>query len=65
MGGIIDESRRFDQVLRGQAAPIGAGTPDRAKFGHDGAFAEFGGIQRRGKGRRAAAQNHQVIMLLS
>ena len=64
MGSIIDEMGRFDQVLGGQAAPVGAGAPDRAKFGHHGAFAKFGSVQRRGKGCRAAAQNHQVIPFL-
>ncbi len=62
--GIVDQAGRLDQVLGGQAAPVGAGTPDRTKFGHDGAFSEFGSVQRRGKGRRATAQNHQVIAFL-
>ncbi len=64
MGGIVDEAGRFNQVLGGQAAPVGAGAADRAEFGHDSAFAEFGSVQRRGKGGRAAAQNHQAIALL-
>jgi hypothetical protein len=64
MGGIVDEVGGIDQVLGGQAPPIGSGTADRAKFGHDGAFAEFGSMERRGKGRRAAAQNDQIKLLL-
>jgi len=64
MGGIVDEVGGLDQVLGGQAPPIGSGTADRAKFGHDGAFAEFGSMERRGKGRRAAAQNDQIKLLL-
>ncbi len=64
MGGIVDQTGRLNQVFGGQAAPVGAGASDGAEFGHDGAFAEFGGVQGRGKGRRAAAQNHQVIVLL-
>ena len=63
MGGIVDEPGRFDQVLGGQATPVGAGPPNRAEFGHDGAFAEFGSVQCRGKSRRAAAQDDQVIAL--
>ncbi len=64
VGGIVYQTGRLDQVLGWQAAPVGASAPDRAKFGHHGAFAKLGSVQRSGKGRRAAAQNHQVIPFL-
>ncbi len=64
VGGIVDQPRRLDQVLGGQAAPVGAGASDCAKFGHHGGLAKLSGVQGRGKGRRAAAQNHQVIVFV-
>ena len=64
MSGIVDEAGCFNQILGGQAAPVGAGAPDCAKFGHDGVLAQFGSVECRGKGGRAAAQNDQVIAFL-
>jgi hypothetical protein len=64
VGGIVDEAGCLNQVLGGETPPVGAGASDRAKFGHDGAFAKLSGVQGRGKGCRATAQNHQVISFL-
>src|SRR5579875_1902359 len=55
MRGLIDQPGGLNQILRGQAAPISTGSPDRAILGHDNGFAEFGSMECCRKGGRATA----------
>ena len=61
MGGLVNKAGGLDQILGRQAPTIGAGAAYRAIFGHGDGFAQFGCMQGRGKGGRAAAENHQVV----
>ena len=59
---VVGELGGLNEVLRGEAAAIDAGTADSAVLGHRDRLAQLGGAQRGGEGGRAGAQNHQVVV---
>jgi hypothetical protein len=58
VAGIVEQPRRLDQVLGGQAAPVDARAPYRAHLGHDRPLAQLSRGDGGGKGCRATAQDH-------
>src|SRR5207248_583893 len=61
VAGIVEQSRRLDQVLGGQAAPVDARAADSARLGHDRPLAQLKRGDGGGEGCRAAAQDHQIV----
>lgn len=62
---VVDEPRRLDEVLRGQAAAVDAGAAHGTLLGHEGRLAELLRPERRGEGRRAGAENEEVGVRVS